>query len=197
MALAFGMGGGVMDMGKPFGGTMQNLMLAMLYTALMMGANPVAAQPVLEGDMKKLILVDAKPVPDFILLDANDGPHPLSGWQGQWVVLNFWATWCAPCREEMPSLANLQHALPELAVLPVATGRNAVAAITRFYVEAGVTSLPVLRDPKSTFAREMGVLGLPVTVIIDPQGREVGRLIGDAAWDSPEALAMFRGLMQP
>lgn len=176
---------------------MRNWMLAVLYTALLTGANLAAAQPVLDGDMKKLMFTDARPVPEAVLLDATDGPHPLAGWRGQWVVLNFWASWCAPCREEMPSLARLQGLMPDLAVLPVATGRNSVQAIERFYSEAGVNGLPVLRDPKSTLAREMGVMGLPVTVIIDPMGREVARLIGDAEWDSPEALAMFRGLMGP
>ena len=63
-----------------------------------------------------------------------------------------------------------------------------------FYAEAGVTTLPVLRDPKSQLGRAMGVLGLPVTVIVDPEGREVARLIGGAEWDSPEALAVLAAL---
>ena len=105
------------------------------------------------------------------------------------MVLNFWATWCAPCRAEMPSLDRLQAAMPEIAVVPVATGRNAVTQITKFYEEAAVKNLPVLRDPKSGLAHAMGVMGLPVTVILDPEGREVARLIGDAEWDSDSAKA--------
>jgi thiol-disulfide isomerase/thioredoxin len=124
-------------------------------------------------------------------LDAVDGEHSLAEYKGKWVVLNFWATWCAPCRAEMPSLDRLQAAHPELAVVPVATGRNAVEQITRFYDEAGVKNLPVLRDPKSGLARAMGVLGLPVTIILDPEGREVARLIGDAEWDSEDANAVL------
>lgn len=174
---------------------MRNLTLAVLYTALMLGANPGLAGPSADSAMKKLIHVAPVAVPEAILLDAQDGPHPLGGWKGQWVVLNFWASWCAPCREEMPSLMRLQGLMPEIAVLPVATGRNSVQAIERFYAEAGVTSLPILRDPKSTLAREMGVMGLPVTVIIDPQGREVARLIGDADWASDDAVAILHGLM--
>jgi thiol-disulfide isomerase/thioredoxin len=119
----------------------------------------------------------------------------MSEWQGQWVVLNFWATWCAPCRHEMPSLDRLQAAMPAIAVLPVATGRNSVEAIAKFYGEAGVTALPVLRDPKSELARSMGVLGLPVTVILNPEGREVARLIGDAEWDSASAQAVLGALV--
>jgi thiol-disulfide isomerase/thioredoxin len=118
-----------------------------------------------------------------------------SDWRGKWVVLNFWATWCAPCRAEMPSLDRLQAAFPDLAVLPVATGRNPPEAITRFYTEASITQLPILRDTTSGFARGMGVLGLPVTIIIDPSGNEVARLIGDAEWDSPAALSVIDALM--
>jgi thiol-disulfide isomerase/thioredoxin len=127
-------------------------------------------------------------------VDGEGAEHALSDWKGQWVVLNFWATWCAPCRHEMPSLDRLQAAMPQIAVLPVATGRNSVEAIGKFYSEAGVKRLPVLRDPKSGLARAMGVLGLPVTVILNPEGQEVARLIGDAEWDSDSAQAVLKAL---
>jgi thiol-disulfide isomerase/thioredoxin len=175
-------------------------MLAVLYTALAIGANPALAgdaATLREGDMKKLAIHDApQAVPaDAVFLDAVDAPVPLANWKGQWVVLNFWATWCAPCRKEMPSLLRLQQAMPEIAVLPVATGRNAVDGIQRFYEEASVQALPVLRDPKSEFARPMAVMGLPVTVILNPEGQEVARLIGDAEWDSDSAKAVIAALM--
>jgi thiol-disulfide isomerase/thioredoxin len=171
--------------------------LATIYTALVLGANPALADisELRAGDMLKLNLVEATALPDVAIQDADGADHSLSQWQGQWVVLNFWATWCAPCRHEMPSLDRLQSAMPELAVLPVATGRNSVDGIERFYAEAGVTNLPVLLDPKSQLARNMAVMGLPVTVIVNPEGQEVARLIGDAAWDSPEAKAILAAMM--
>jgi thiol-disulfide isomerase/thioredoxin len=171
--------------------------LATIYTALVLGANPALADisALRAGDMLKLNLVEATALPDVAIQDADGADHSLSQWQGQWVVLNFWATWCAPCRHEMPSLDRLQSAMPELAVLPVATGRNSVDGIERFYAEAGVTNLPVLLDPKSQLARNMAVMGLPVTVIVNPEGQEVARLIGDAAWDSPEAKAILAAMM--
>lgn len=186
--------------------------LAVLYTALALGANPAltgagvtgaalagdlaAIEALRDGDMKKLAL-HATPteVPDATFLDATDAEMPLTQWRGKWVILNFWATWCAPCRKEMPSLLRLQQAMPDIAVLPVATGRNAVEGIERFYEEAAVQALPVLRDPKSDFARPMGVMGLPVTVILNPEGQEVARLIGDAEWDSDSAKAIIAALM--
>ncbi|HLQ18344.1 MAG TPA: TlpA disulfide reductase family protein [Tabrizicola sp.] len=173
-------------------------LLVVLYTAFLIGANPVVADvaALREGDMKKLMLHEAAvAVPEAVLLDAEDGKHSLADYRGKWVVLNFWATWCAPCRREMPSLERLQAALPELAVVPVATGRNAVEGIRRFFEEAGVKTLPILRDPKSDLSRSMHVMGLPVTVILNPEGQEVARLIGDAEWDSDSAKAVLRALM--
>lgn len=174
-------------------------LLVVLYTALTLGANPVAADvaALRDGDMKKLIL-HSEPValPEAVLLDAEDGEHTLAEYSGKWVVLNFWATWCAPCRREMPSLDRLQAAMPEIAVVPVATGRNAVEGIKRFFDEAEVKSLPILRDPQSDLAHAMGVMGLPVTVILNPEGQEVARLIGDAEWDSESALAVLAELVK-
>ena len=146
--------------------------------------------------MKKLMLLgEPVAVPEAVLLDAEDGEHALADYKGKWVVLNFWATWCAPCRREMPSLERLQAAMPELAVVPVATGRNAVEGIRRFFEEAGVKTLPILRDPQSQLAHSMGVMGLPVTVILNPEGQEVARLIGEAEWDSDSAKAVLGALM--
>jgi thiol-disulfide isomerase/thioredoxin len=178
---------------------MLRLVLVGLYMALSVGANPALAGPVAEslreGDMRKLIFSEPKPLPEVVLRDQSDAPFALADWQGRWVVLNFWATWCAPCRHEMPSLDRLQAAMPEIAVVPVATGRNSATGIAKFYTEAGVTGLPNLRDDGSALARGMGVMGLPVTVILNPEGKEVARLIGDAEWDSPSAKAVLGALV--
>nr|WP_205911761.1 TlpA disulfide reductase family protein [Rhodobacter sp. SGA-6-6] len=177
-------------------------LLAVLYTGLALGANPAAAEDLsalLTGDMAKLTLVEsgADPValPEAPLLSMTDEEASLAAYRGQWVVLNFWATWCGPCRAEMPALDRLQAAMPEIAVVPVATGRNPPEAIARFWEEAGIVHLVTLRDPKSGLARQIGVAGLPVTLILNPEGQEVGRLIGDAAWDAPEAQALLKALM--
>ena len=179
---------------------MRKMLLAVLYTAFACGANIGLAQAgsvdgLLTGDMKKLALVEPVAVPAAVLLDGEGQESGLDQYRGKWMVLNFWATWCAPCRKEMPALQRLADAMPEIAVVPVATGRNDVGQIVKFYGEAGVTSLPLLRDPKSGLAHQMGVLGLPVTLIVNPEGQEVARLIGDAAWDSAEAQAVLKALM--
>ncbi len=171
--------------------------LGLLYTALLVGANAALADvsALRTGDMKKLAFSAPVTLPDVPVFDGDGVEHALSEWRGQWVVLNFWATWCAPCRTEMPSLDRLQVAMPAIAVLPVATGRNSVEGITAFYAEAGVANLPVLLDPKSELSRSMAVLGLPLTVILNPQGQEVARLIGDADWDSDDAKAILAAMM--
>ncbi|WP_050528049.1 TlpA disulfide reductase family protein [Pseudorhodobacter aquimaris] len=179
-------------------------MLFCLYTGLMLGANMAqadvaAAQAVLAGDMRKLAFHDAaKPLPEMGMQDLDGVDRSLAEWDGRWVVLNFWATWCAPCRHEMPSLERLaaDSAQTGVDVVTVATGRNPPPAIERFFAEIGVENLPALLDPKSALARKMGVLGLPVTVILDPEGQEVARMIGDAEWDSADARAMLAALTQ-
>ncbi len=178
------------------------LVWAALYAVLVFSANAALAgdpardvSALLTGPMQKLILTDpARPVPEVGLLTLEDGPASMAEFRGKWVVLNFWATWCAPCRAEMPALDRLQIARPGIVVVPVATGPNPLPAITRFWEEAGITALTPLRDPDRAFSAAMGVLGLPVTVILNPDGEEVARLIGDAAWDAPEALAVLDAL---
>ena len=153
----------------------------------------------LDGDMKKLNFHDVpKPVSTSTFTTENGGTATLADYQGKYVLLNFWATWCAPCRKEMPMLSELQTEFggEDFEVITLATGRNPVPAIEGFFDEIGVTNLPMHRDPKQQVARDMGVLGLPITVILDRAGREVARLTGDAHWSSNSAKALIAGLIQ-
>ena len=97
----------------------------------------------------------------------------------------------------MPALAELQKTLggDRFEVVTIATGRNPPPAMKEFFSEIGVDNLPLHRDPGSKLAREMGVLGLPITVILNPEGQEVARLQGDAAWDSEPAKAVISALL--
>ncbi|PVA09365.1 thioredoxin [Pelagivirga sediminicola] len=153
----------------------------------------------LDGDMKKLTFhAEPKAAATASFTTEDGGTATLADYKGKYVLLNFWATWCAPCRKEMPMLAELQTEFggDDFEVLTLATGRNPVPAIEGFFDEIGVTNLPAHRDPKQAVAREMGVLGLPITVILDPVGREVARMQGDAHWSSDSAKAMIAGLIQ-
>ncbi|WP_456388751.1 TlpA disulfide reductase family protein [Profundibacter sp.] len=176
-----------------------------LYAALAVGANSASAdtaslEALREGLMKKLMFhSEAKPVSDKVFTDPDGGEHRLADYKGKYVLVNFWATWCAPCRKEMPSLDNLQETLggERFEVVTVATGRNTLPGIAKFFAKADVTHLPILLDPKQALARDMGVLGLPITVLLDPEGNEIARLSGDAQWDSDSAVAIISALIAP
>lgn len=177
---------------------------ALLYAALLVCANTAAAdtaavEALRDGDMKKLMFHSAPEVAgEAVVTDPEGGEHSLADYRGKIVVLNFWATWCNPCRVEMPTLSALEAALggEDFAVVPVATGRNKVAAIRRFFGEIEVDNLPILLDPKKKLSGEMGVMGLPVTVILDREGNELARLMGDADWNSESARAILTALIE-
>jgi thiol-disulfide isomerase/thioredoxin len=187
----------------PKEGKMRKIWSAVLYTALSLSAIPALAdtaalEALREGDMKKLnVHSEGKPVSDAAVTRPDGSEVRLSDYRGKVVLLNFWATWCAPCRHEMPSLDRLEAELggDSFAVVPVATGRNSVPGIEKFFAEVDVTHLPILLDPKQAMAREMAILGLPITVLIDAEGQEIARLRGDAEWDSPSAKAIIQALL--
>lgn len=182
---------------------MKTIRQIVLYMALALGANTALAdiatlEALREGDMKKLnfhAAPAAAPLTEFTRADGTTGT--LADFQGRFVVLNFWATWCAPCRAEMPTLAALQTAMQGDAfeVVTIATGRNAPPAMAKFFAEIGVDNLPLHADPRSALARDMGIFGLPTTVVLDPEGREIARLLGDADWDSDSAKAIIQALI--
>ncbi len=177
-----------------------------LYTALVLGANAAVAQATVDtatiealrdGDMQKLMFhSEPQPVSQIPFTDPEGVERSLADWEGKHVVVNFWATWCAPCRKEMPGLDRLQAEFggEDFEVVTIATGRNSLTGIRKFFEETGVTNLPILLDPGSDLARDMAVLGLPITVLLDPEGREIARLRGDAEWDSDSARAIVAAL---
>lgn len=137
-----------------------------------------------------------KAVADFPFIDETGAPRSLADFRGRYVLLNVWATWCVPCREEMPALDRLQAKLggPGFTVLALSIDSGGVRAVKRFYAETGVRSLGVYVDPSLKAASALRIAGVPATILLDPQGREIGRHLGPAQWDSERALEELRGL---
>ena len=176
--------------------------LAVLYIALLCAANAALAdtselETMREGSMKKLLFSDPVAVSEETFTHADGGEFRLSDFEGKYVLVNFWATWCAPCRKEMPMLSELQTEFggDSFEVVTIATGRNDLNGIKRFFGEIEVDNLPLYLDPKQALARDMAVLGLPITVIIDPAGFEIARMRGDAEWNSESAKAIIAALI--
>ena len=181
---------------------MKKLLALALYTALAVSANAdtAALQDLREGDMRKLTFhSEPRSTSDTVFQTIEGDEMTLSEYNGKYVVLNFWATWCAPCRKEMPHLSELQADLGSntFEVVTIATGRNPPQAMKDFFAQIEVDNLPLHRDPKQKLARDMAVLGLPITVILDPEGMEIARLRGDADWASDSAKSIIRALSAP
>lgn len=134
-----------------------------------------------------------KPVKDITFQDDSGNDVSLSSFQGKTILLNFWATWCAPCREEMPSLNNLQksHGSPGFEVVALSLDRKGVEAAQKFLNENGAQDLKLYIDKTARAGTELGIRGMPTTILIDAAGKEIGRLAGAAEWDSKAAIKLI------
>ncbi len=144
--------------------------------------------------------VPPAPLPAFGFTDADGKALRVAdytGGNGRGAVLNFWATWCAPCVAEMPSLALLARALEadRIVVLPISADRGGAGAVAPFFRNHGIEGLPVLLDPGSEAVHALRLGGLPTTVLVGADGMERGRLEGSADWGSPEAARMVREML--
>jgi thiol-disulfide isomerase/thioredoxin len=130
-----------------------------------------------------------KALSEVSFVDATGAPKTLADFKGKAVLLNLWATWCAPCREEMPSLDRLQKALGSdtFEVVALAVDRTGVEAAGKFLKSINVENLKLYADPTTKSGIALGVLGMPTTILITKDGLEAGRLSGPASWDSEEA----------
>lgn len=139
----------------------------------------------------------AKPAPGFSLPSLYGGPVKLEDFKGRYVLLNFWATWCGPCKVEMPSLEALYRKFQssKLAVVGVSNDMFG-ATVVRPYVESQGLTFPVLLDPGSDVSNSFRVLSLPTTYLIDPDGNIIGEQSGAENWSAPETLQYFENLLK-
>lgn len=158
------------------------------YVALQHGGGTAAEQGA-------VLRMHASPrvLPALEFVDGAGKPRTLSDFRGRTVLLNVWATWCPPCREEMPSLDRLQKALggPRFEVVALSLDAGGAEEVKRFYREMGITSLAIYVDPGMRATAKLATPGVPTTLLIDAQGRELGRHAGPAQWDGEEAVRVI------
>jgi thiol-disulfide isomerase/thioredoxin len=137
-------------------------------------------------------------LPDIAFKDGQGNPVTLADWRGRVVLINLWATWCAPCRREMPALDRLQVKLggEDFEVLAISVDRKGAEASAKFLSETGAENLALYVDETFKVARDLKAPGLPVTILVDRQGREIGRVTGPAEWDSEDALALIGAVIE-
>jgi thiol-disulfide isomerase/thioredoxin len=147
--------------------------------------------------LKNFVLNETpKPILAISFQDGQRQKRSLANFDGKVVVLNIWATWCGPCREEMPALDRLEAALggPEFAVVPLSIDRG-TEKITKFYADVGIRNLPIYVDVEGKSVRELGAVGVPTTLILDRAGHEVGRVVGPMEWDAAEVIELLKQII--
>jgi thiol-disulfide isomerase/thioredoxin len=149
------------------------------------GSNPLS-----QGHMAAFVFRKApEALPEVKFQDGTGKERTLADWNGKVVLLNLWATWCLPCRKEMPALDRLQKELgsERFEVVAVSVDRKGADASKKFLDETQVENLKLYVDQTTRMTSDLKVIGLPATLLIDGQGREIGRLLGPAEWDSEDA----------
>lgn len=134
------------------------------------------------------------PVPQMHFVDNAGKAETLAQFRGKIVLLNIWATWCVPCREEMPALDRLQAKLggPDFEVVAVPVDRGGIPIVEQFYQTLGLSALRIHMDATGAAVSSIRGVGIPTTLLIDREGHEIGRRMGPAAWDSDEVISALR-----
>ena len=168
------------------------------------GGTLIAALPARKllaaGDLPKArlsLLAPPEPAPEIVFRQADGTEHTLEKFRGHGMVINFWATWCAPCVAEMPALSELSRALApyDIAVMPLSSDRGGASVVRRFYETNKIAALPILLDPRGAAATAFKARGLPTTVVIDKKGQLRARLDGAADWSDPTIAAQIRQIV--
>ena len=152
----------------------------------------------IRGELRKFIFSEKTEVlPKPLVLDANENMVEI-GYDEDILIINFWATWCAPCKKEMPSLNSLAQNMKDedIQIITIASGRNSKESIDGFFDDNNLVNLKKYRDPRGRIAVKYGVTALPTTVVINPTGLEIGRIIGDIDWDTADVRSFFKKLLE-
>jgi len=175
------------------------LLLAIILVAAV-ASGPALAGPPLNGWMEQFTPNDTpKPVPETGFFDGAEKPQSLADFKGRVILVNFWATWCAPCVRELPSLDRLQADMggKDFAVVAVSIDRGGAKTAEPFLrKKLGLDKLGLYIDKRMELARALGVKGMPASFLIDRRGNIRGSLTGIAEWEDKDAKALIRYYMQ-
>jgi len=135
---------------------------------------------------------------EVAFMDDQGRARTLRQFRDKLLLVNLWATWCAPCREEMPALDRLQRELggADFEVLALSIDSGGAAAVKRFYDEMGIRSLAIYVDSTMRATSALAALGIPTTLLVDAEGREIGRRTGPAQWDGPDAVRVIKAYLE-
>lgn len=176
--------------------------LAVIVLASLVGpaGHTLADQPAAGGNLGEAFtwLTPPRPAPATPITLADGNKTTLVAFRGKVVLLNFWATWCAPCIREMPSLDRLQVKLKGegLEVIAVSEDFAGLDLVRPFFERLKLENLTIYLDSDGALGKAFGIAGLPTTLLIDREGRVVGGLEGPAEWDSDEAVALIRHYLE-
>ena len=140
-------------------------------------------------DLKNLVLIkNPKSYENIIFIDMNQKNINLDDFKGKLLILNFWATWCAPCKEEMPSLDNLQsnNNLNNLKIFPINIGQEDISKSELFFQKLNIKNLDIYIDSRITLAKKFALRGIPTTILFNKQGKEFARIIGSIDFNNEE-----------
>jgi thiol-disulfide isomerase/thioredoxin len=151
-------------------------------------------EPATTTDLRLTRLETPKPIPPLSFAKGDGQTTRLADFHGRVVLLNIWATWCVPCRKEMPTLDRLQSNLggKDFEVVALSIDRRGREVVEPFYEELGLHALGIYLDQSGDAPHKLNTVGVPTTLLIDRDGREVARKVGPAEWDSPEMIAVIR-----
>lgn len=163
-------------------------------------AKPRGTNPLSTGAMTTFVFKKMpEPLAEVSFLNADGEQVSLKDWRGKVVLLNLWATWCGPCREEMPMLDRLQKELgsDNFEVVALAVDKAGLEGAGKFFRNINVENLRLFADPTARAGTKLRSVGMPTTILIDAQGHEIGRLVGPADWDSDDAKRLIAASLKP
>ncbi len=169
-------------------------LLIIVLVALLLAGNLWAATPALP---KGIVSLDGKPAPALLLKDQGGKPYNLSSFKGQWVMVHFWASWCGPCRREMPALARMRKLIsPErLGLLMINTAESEDVVFS--FMSIAAPELNTLMDSDGLVTETWQPRGLPSSFLVDPRGRLRYLALGGRAWDTPPYIAFLERISSP